>query len=183
MKRAKWFPVAIFVLWAGVQTAPVQDSVAEHLREQWEASRQQMVGIAEAMPGNQFNYAPTPEVRSFGEILVHVAGENMTWMEMVAGVANPGVNERFENLKTRPEILKALSDYFDYGAKVLADLTDGEAMESVPFGRRGPKPRWLIVVQTIGHSKEHYGNLVTYQRLNGIVPPSTASAQQRQGGS
>jgi len=139
-----------------------------------------MVQIAEAMPSDKFQFQPTPEVRGFGAIIAHLAGENMTWMETVAGVAKPGPAERFEQLKTRPEILGALSDCYEYGAKVLASLTDQKAMETIPFpfGRR-QGPRWVMVMQAIGHSKEHYGNLVTYLRLNNIVPPSTAAAAAR----
>ncbi|MBI4464033.1 MAG: DinB family protein [Acidobacteria bacterium] len=180
MQLGKGFLVAVVVLWAGMQTALAQDSMVQHLRAQWEASRRQVVNIVEAMPGDKFQYRPTAEVRSFGEIVVHFAGENMAMMEVVAGVSNPEANERFDNLKTRPEILKALTDYFDYGAKVLSDLTDQQAMESVPVRSR-PTPRWLIVMQAIGHSKEHYGNLVTYLRLNDIVPPSTADRQPQSG--
>ena len=69
-------------------------------------------------------------------------------------------------------MLKAVVEYFDYGTKVLADMTDQEAMGTVTRRNR-PAPRWVVVMQAIGHSKEHYGNLVTYLRLNGMVPPSS----------
>ena len=169
----------VAVLLAGVARGNAQTSMVENLRAEWEAQRRQFGNIAAAMPSEKFHYKATPEVRSFGEIIVHVADDNMAYMEAVAGV-NPGGSERYSNLKTRPEILKALTDYFDYGAKVLADLTDQKAMESIPYERRGNLPRWRLVMQATGHSKEHYGNLVTYMRLNGLVPPSTAAAQQRQ---
>ena len=162
------------MVFLGAQRLPAQNPIATELRKQWDASRKQLVQIAEAMPESKFAYRATPEVRSFGEIILHVAGENMTWMETTAGLPKPGVNERFEHLKTRAEILRALSDHFDYGAKVLADMNDAKALESIPFGRRGPTPRWVIVMQAVGHNKEHYGNLVTYVRLNNMVPPSSA---------
>ena len=163
------------ILAAGAQWLSAQSSVAEQLRQQWTASRRQVVAIAEAMPESRFHFQATPEVRSFGEIVAHIAGQGRTWMETVAGVAQPGAAERFDALKDRAEILKVLSEYFDYGSKALAAMTDQQALEVVPFGRR-QVPRWVIVMQTIGHNKEHYGNLVTYMRLNAIVPPSTAAA-------
>lgn len=161
----------IAMLAAAAQPLAAQDSMAEILRQQWAASRSKMVAIAEAMPADKYNYRPTPEVRSFGEILAHVAGESITEMELVGG-AKPGEMNRYESLKSRDQIVRALSDSYDYGTKVLAKLTDQQAMEDVPYHRR-QSPRWLVVMGDIGHTKEHYGNLVTYLRLNGIVPPSS----------
>ena len=155
------------------QPLAAQSSIAEELRREWTSSRRQIVAIAEAMPADKYSYQPTPEVRSFGEILAHVAGEGLMEMEALAGVAQPGAAERFDALKSRAEILRALSEYFDYGAAVLARMTDQQALELVPLRGR-QSPRWVIVMGAIGHNKEHYGNLVTYLRLNGIVPPASA---------
>jgi uncharacterized damage-inducible protein DinB len=163
----------LFLLAVGAQPLSAQSSIAEQLREQWTSSRRQLVAIAEAMPADKYSYQPTPEVRSFGEILAHVAGEGLMEIEAVGGVAQPGSPERFSSLRGRAEILRALSEYFDYGLTVLARMTDQQALESVTIRGR-QSPRWLLVMQTIGHNKEHYGNLVTYLRLNGIVPPASA---------
>jgi uncharacterized damage-inducible protein DinB len=157
----------------GAQPLAAQTSIAEQLREQWTSSRRQMVAIAEAMPADQYSYQPTPEVRSFGEILAHVAGEGLMEMEALASVAQPGSPERFSSLRSRAEIIRALSEFFEYGTMVLAGMTDQQVLESVTIRGR-QSPRWLLVMQTIGHNKEHYGNLVTYLRLNGIVPPATS---------
>jgi uncharacterized damage-inducible protein DinB len=128
-----------------------------------------MVAIAEAMPADKYSFRPTPEVRSFGEIINHVAGEGRMELEVVGGV-QPGTPERYDSLKNRAEIVRALSEYFDYGTGVLASMTDQQALESVTLRQR-PSPRWAVVVGAIGHNKEHFGNLVTYLRLNGITPP------------
>ena len=171
----------VFLSWVALGLAALPVSAAEgefveQLKAQWESSRRQLVRIAEAMPQDKYDFRATPEVRTFREIIVHVAGENMSGMEIVGGVAKPGENDRFEHLTVRPDVLKALSDYFDYGAKVLDGMTDQEAMETV-IRRNRSMPRWVIVMQAIGHCKEHYGNLVTYLRLNGLVPPSSAPQQ------
>ena len=155
------------------QPLPAQSSIAEELRREWTSSRRQMVAIAEAMPADKYGYQATPEVRSFGEILAHVAGEGLMEMEAVGGVAQPGSPERFSSLRGRTEILRAISEYFDYGASVLARMTDQQALELVSL-RSQQSPRWVIVMGAVGHNKEHYGNLVTYLRLNGIVPPGSA---------
>jgi len=152
--------------------------MVEHLRAEWESERREFSGITEAMR-DHFSYRATPEVRAFGEIVVHVIDENTGFLDGAAG-AKSGPEDRFSNLKAPPEILKAVAEHFDYGDKVLAGMTEQQAMASVPYSNRGEVPRWLLIMQAIGHAKEHYGNLVTYTRLNGIVPPSTAGAQQRQ---
>ena len=159
----------ILILAAAARPLGAQNSMAEQLRQQWAASQRQMVRIAEAMPADKFHYRPTPEVRSFGEILNHVAGEGRMELEAVGG-AQLGSPERYESLKERAEIVRALSEFFEYGTSVLAVMTDQQAMQSVTLRER-QSPRWAVVVGAIGHNKEHFGNLVTYLRLNGITPP------------
>lgn len=145
------------------------NSMADELRRQWAASRRQMVRIAEAMPADKYAFRPTPEVRSFGEIINHVAGEGRMELEVVGG-AQPGDPDRYKSLEDRTEIVRALSEFFDYGTSVLANMTDQQVLEPVTLRER-QSPRWAVVVGAIGHNKEHYGNLVTYLRLNGITPP------------
>jgi len=168
--RGRFGFLLIAMMALGAQQLSAQSSIAEQLREQWTSSRRQMVRIAEAMPADKYSYQPTPEVRSFGEILAHVAGEGLMEMEAVGGASQPGSPERFSSLRGRAEIIRALSEYFDHGTTVLARMTDQQALEMVSL-RSSQSPRWIIVMGAIGHNKEHYGNLVTYLRLNGIVPP------------
>jgi uncharacterized damage-inducible protein DinB len=153
------------------QSLSAQNSIADELRREWANSRRQMVALAEAMPADKYGYKATPEVRSFGEILTHVAGEGRMEMEAVAG-AQLGSSERYASLRDRAEIVRALSEVFDYGAGVLANMTDQQALASATLRQR-QSPRWVIVMGVIGHNKEHYGNLVTYLRLNNIVPPAS----------
>ena len=170
--------VLTVIVFAGIQAGSAQESIAKRLQSEWEGGRKQMMQIAGAMRAEKYQYRATPEVRSFGEIVAHVAGENITWMEMMAGVPNPGSFERYDHLKSRTEIIKALSDSYDYGAKVLSSINDQQALENAPFKDR-QSPRWWTVMHAISHSKEHFGNLVTYLRLNNIVPPSTAEREAR----
>jgi uncharacterized damage-inducible protein DinB len=80
----------------------------------------------------------------------------------------------FEGLKSREEIIQALKDSYDNGTKFLATLTDEKALEAIPF-RNGQMPRWAIIMANLMDNMDHYGNLVVYVRLNGMVPPRTAS--------
>ena len=138
------------------------------LKQQWEGIRGNVVRTAEAVPEDKYDFKPTPEVRSFREQFVHIVEENYFFMGFVAGekAQPPG------NPKTKAEIVKALNDSYDYGAKVFASLNDQKALEMVPRGQR-QIPRWSMALANIIDNMDHYGNLVVYMRLNGITPPSS----------
>ena len=140
----------------------------------WESTRNLVIGIVELMPEDKYDFKPTPAVRTFREILIHLIGENYTFFSRVSG-DNLGNNARFDTLKSRAEILKALRESYDYGARVWAGLTEEKALEMVA-GRGGQHvQRWSAILGVIQDNMNHYGNLVVYLRLNGIVPPRSAS--------
>ena len=160
------------------QKMQAADPISDELRRQWEASRNQILTLSEAIPEDKYDYKPTPEVRSFREQLQHLVGENFMFMGMVAGEKAPGAPAP-ESLKSRAEIMKALEDSYAYGVKVLAGLNDQKATESVAGFRGQQMPRFGIVIANMKDNHEHYGNLVTYIRLNGITPPRTAARKQQ----
>ena len=83
-------------------------------------------------------------------------------------------------LKGHDEIIKALADSYDYGAKVWDGMDEKKALEMAPgFGGR-QQMRWASIMANIVDNMDHYGNLVVYVRLNGMVPGRTAAGQQRQ---
>lgn len=179
----KHHAVRYFLFWvaagvAGAQIAAAADPLVEELRRQWEATRNQIVQAAEAVPEDKYDFRPTAEVRTFRELLIHILDENHMFMGIVAGRGGQSDPSRFDNLRSRSEVLRALSESYDYGAQVLAGLNDQKAMEAIPFQRGQPVPRWAVVLANMKDNHEHYGNLVTYLRLNGIVPPRTAARQR-----
>lgn len=153
-----------------------KDVIVGPLRFQWDMTKKLVLGIAEMVPESKYDYRPTPEVRSFREQFVHIVGENYNYMAMIAGDPAPD-RSKFEALKTRDEILKALTDSYDYGTKALANLTDEKAAD--PISIRGRKTlRWGAALYNIQDNMDHYGNLVTYVRLNGMVPPRLGTPAQ-----
>ena len=178
MRKVRLLLLAIVGLLAaqGMQAA---DPISDELRRQWEASRNQIITLAEAIPEGKYDYKPTPEVRSFREQLQHLVGENFMFMGLVAGEKASGAPNP-ESLKSRAEIMKALEESYAYGVKVLAGLNDQKATETVAGFRGQQTLRMGIVIANMKDNHEHYGNLVTYIRLNGITPPRTAAMQQRQ---
>ncbi len=168
------------VLVAGMQTAAAQNPIIEELRKQWEATGDKIVTIAEAVPEAKYDFKATPEVRSFRDILVHLASENYMFMGFASGTGSPVDRSSLNDLQSRAEILQAISESYDYGAKVLADLNDQKLLDMVPFMRGRQVSRLVAIIGNFKDNHEHYGQLVVYLRVNGIVPPRTAARQRQQ---
>ncbi len=135
---------------------------------------------AEKMPVEQFGFQPTPEVRSFGQILAHIADGNYLLCSPALGEENPNGKtvDRIEQEKLgRDALIVKLKESFAYCDRAYAALTDGNAAEVVPF-LTAKRPRVGLLWFHVSHAFEHYGNLVTYMRLKGIVPPSSERAGQ-----
>ena len=140
----------------------------------WESTRTLVLGIVEVMPEDKYDFKPTPAVRTFRENVIHLIGENYTFFGRVSGENLPS-NARFDTLKSRDEIVKALRESYDYGSKVWAGLTEEKALELIE-GRGGQRvQRWSAILVAIQDNMNHYGNLVVYVRLNGLVPPRSAA--------
>jgi uncharacterized damage-inducible protein DinB len=131
---------------------------------------------AEKVPEDVYAFKPTPEVRSFGQIIGHVAEENYGICAAALG-EKPPVEGIEKSKTTKAELAKALADSVAYCQKAYSSLTDASGAEMMPFF--GQKLARLSILDfNTSHDYEHYGNLVTYMRLKGIVPPSS----ERQGG-
>ena len=149
--------------------------VSDGIRAQWNGVKRNIQQSAELMPEATFDYRPVDGVRSFGEILAHVAGASYTICASAKKEKTPSAEDHFEkNAKGRAAIVKATAEAIAYCDAAFTALTDANAGEMVanPFGE-GQRSRTSVLVLQVGHDNEHYGNLVTYFRMNGIVPPSS----------
>lgn len=126
---------------------------------------------AEKVDEGMYAFKPVPEVRSFGQIVGHLADDNYLICAAANGEKPPA--EGIEKTKTtKADLVKALADSLAYCGKAYAGLTDAKGAELVPFfGRQ--MARVSILDFNTAHNYEHYGNLVTYMRMKGIVPPSS----------
>jgi uncharacterized damage-inducible protein DinB len=137
------------------------------------------LSVAEAMPEDKYGYIPTggnfEGVRSFGEQVKHVACAQFAFFNEIEGKTPPDACERGgpSTAKTKAELLKYLQDSFDYGNKVLATITPANANDRVEGRYAGPNTKLGIAATALWHLTDHYGQLVVYLRLNGIVPPVT----------
>jgi len=126
---------------------------------------------AEKMPEEQYAFKPDPAVRSFGQILGHIADADYLFCSTALGENNPSPG--IEKTKTtKAELTSALRDAFAYCGRAYGTLTDASAKETVKaFGQE--RNKLGVLWFNASHNLEHYGNLVVYMRLKGIVPPSS----------
>jgi uncharacterized damage-inducible protein DinB len=136
---------------------------------------------AEAMPEDKYGFAPTDGefkgVRTFGEQIKHVAAVNYELAAALLQEKPPvdiGEESGPASIKTKPEILKYLNDSFAYVHKAVATVNENNLVESVrsPFGE-GMLTRLSLATAVVSHGFDHYGQMVVYLRMNGIVPPAS----------
>ena len=121
---------------------------------------------ADAMPESKYSYRPTKDVRSLAEILNHVADISYTLCSNVKGEANPATATA---KRSKPEIMAYLKGSFDYCDGVYSGFTDAHLNDPADFF--GVKTNKMFILTQVGnHDALHYGNLVTYLRLNGLAP-------------
>jgi len=155
--------------------AAAQNPVSDSVRSDWNSVKRNIKESAELMPEENYAFRPTPDVRSFGEILAHVAGASYVFCASAKNEKSPFEEGSFEKTATtKAQIVKATTDAIMYCDGAFAALTDANAggMVHAAFGA-GQVTRVSSLVGQIGHDNEHYGNLVTYFRLKGLVPPSS----------
>ena len=126
---------------------------------------------AEKMPEENYSFKPVDTVRSYGQIVGHVADAQYLFCSIALGEKNPAL--KIEQTKTsKADLIAALKDAFAYCDKAYDGMTDASATQMVKlFGNDAPKLGALTVNNM--HDLEHYGNLVTYMRMKNIVPPSS----------
>jgi uncharacterized damage-inducible protein DinB len=130
-----------------------------------------VVRSAEKMPEENYGFKPTPDVRSYGQIIGHVADAQYMFCSAVLGEKNPGL-EIEKNKTAKADLVKALKDAVAYCNKAYDGMTDAAAVQTIKvFG--GDQAKLTALSFNNIHTIEHYGNLVTYLRLKGIVPPSS----------
>jgi uncharacterized damage-inducible protein DinB len=151
--------------------APSKDPYTTHVKGLYAGLKGLLLRTAEKMPEENYGFRPTEEVRSFGQILGHVADSQYFFCSQVRGEKHPAL--KIEATKTsKAALTTALNDAFAYCDKAYEGMTDASAVEMVKhMGRDTPKLGTLITNNV--HSVEHYGNIVTYLRMKNIVPPTS----------
>jgi uncharacterized damage-inducible protein DinB len=167
--------IALEHIAAAQQPPSSANPVSQAIRDSWEGAKRNLNESAEQMPEADYNFKPTDSVRTFGQIIAHVAGASYVYCSAARGEKTPHEEGDFEKTATtKAAIIKALNDSNAYCDKAFTALTDRTAAEVVPMPFGGKDAgRASPLIRNIGHLNEHYGNLVTYFRIKGMVPPSS----------
>lgn len=136
-----------------------------------------VIGAAQKMPEENYSFRPTPEVRSFGQLVGHVADANYMFCSQAAGEADPA-NDIEKTKTAKADLVAAVKDSVAYCNKVFDGMTDAKGSQMTKFYTFNLAKLTLLSLNT-AHTDEHYGNMVTYLRIKGIVPP-TSENQPRQ---
>lgn len=182
MKTGALLLSALVALPAAAQTAPAPPSPAAApaaaiangaitgLKMPWNAVKDYVVRAAEKMPEENYTFKPTPEVRSFGQLVGHVADANFMFCSMALG-ETPSPRDIEKTRTSKADLVAALKESVAACNKVFT-LSDAELSGATRlFGV--DTTRFGVVGLLIGHDYEHYGNMVTYIRIKGFVPPSS----------
>ena len=161
------------------QDTPKTPTMASQLAQWFQMIEQSFVGVADAMPEDKWSFAPKDGafqgVRTFGEQVKHVACANYAFFMEIERKTPPDLCEKGgpDPAKTKAEVMEYLRRSFKYGEDVMAGLTPLNALDPAggPYG--GESTRLGLSTLAIWHASDHYGQMVVYLRMNGIVPPAS----------
>src|SRR5260221_14066175 len=159
--------MAAGALWA--QSDPLSASV----KRDYKGVRNLVIRAAEKMPEEHYAFKPSPDVRSFGEQVAHVAEDQYNLCAPAKGETRKAAYTEIENtLSKKDDLIAALKQAFVYCDGAYDALTDASGAELVNFSK-GRTTRFAMLNWNLWHTWEHYGNVVVYLRMKGLVPPSS----------
>ena len=150
---------------------PLAPAVVKDSKSTYDLITRFVLDAARKMPEEQYGFRPTTDVRTFGQILGHIAEAQYIGCGSVRGETY--TPHDFEKTTTgKAELIRTLETAFSYCQEAWAKTTDAAVGDRVPFFGQ-PRSKLMVLDAGTSHVFEHYGNLVTYMRLKGLVPPST----------
>ncbi|HEU0272907.1 MAG TPA: DinB family protein [Candidatus Udaeobacter sp.] len=171
---------------AGASASPsTPPTIASSIDREITIIEKEVVEAAEAMPDDKFDFSPEKlnvpgsdykGVRTFGEQLKHIAASNYLIWSPITGEKPPdNVNDGKgpDTMKAKADIVKYVKDSFAFGHKAVATLNDSNLVEPIKSSSGKPTTRLFLATFAPAHCFDHYGQLVEYLRMNGIVPPAS----------
>ncbi|MBV8139159.1 MAG: DinB family protein [Deltaproteobacteria bacterium] len=184
MKNLKWFPAALLavlcaagpVLAQEAKKAPPKPApdLTGGVLDQWNDIGRKLVAMAEDFPEDKWGYKPAPESRTFKANLAHASGSMYYFTDTAEG-KKPRYPDAYagDDLKTRADLVAFVKKCVADGAEAIKKKGDQGLQESVDIGDTHLYKLYDLAYGLVEHSGEHYGQLVTYYRANGLVPPES----------
>src|SRR5436309_14615960 len=171
---------------AGASASPsTPPTIASAIDREISIVEKELIDAAEAMPEDKFDFSPEKlnlpgsdykGVRTFGEQLKHIAASNyLIWSPITGEKAPDTVNDGKgpDNMTAKADIIKFLKDSFAFGHKAVGTLNDSNLVQPIIRSNKPPTTRLFLATFAPAHAFDHYGQLVEYLRMNGIVPPAS----------
>lgn len=163
---------------AAADSAPVSNPISSTVKAQLARFGKNMVAAAESMPAEKYNFKPTPEMNSFGHLLMHITESNNLLCGKISATDAPEV--KLAETDGKEKLVAALKASFDFCGTALARVDDSNLNAPlVIFGKR-PSSRGAALVILSDGWNDHYGAQAIYLRLNGILPPTAQPQPAKQ---
>lgn len=159
---------------SGVSAQQGSTAITDSLKGPFTMVKGNITRAAEQVPEAQYAYQPTKEVRTFGQLVGHIADANYMFCALASGEKTPAASVE-QTMKTKAELQKALAASFDFCDRAFAGLNDqtGAAEATIAAINNLKSTKLGVLALNTAHDMEHYGNMVTYMRMNKMVPPSS----------
>ena len=148
--------------------------VGAEMKAAYDSVKNHILQAAEKMPDQNYGFKPTPEVRSFAEVLDHAAAAQLHSCGAVVG----GQSTEGSEPSTKADVLAALHTSFGECDRAFDSLTDASALQTIKTPR-GERTRVAMLAGVIAHDNEQYGIMSVYMRLKGVVPPSSEPQKRK----
>jgi DinB family protein len=161
---------------AAPDMSPVANPVSGFVKAGVARYEKNMVAAAEAMPAEKYGFKPSPEMNSYGHLMMHIAESNNTFCSKISGQAAPDV--KLSESDPKDKLVAAVKDSFAFCTTALAKVDDSKLGEQFPFFGGRPISRGGALVALGGSWTDHYATQAIYLRLNGILPPTAQPAKK-----
>jgi len=169
--------VTIEAVPAGAQdAAPVANPVSATVKGQLARYEKNMVAAAELMPAEKYNFKPTPEMSTFGHVVMHILQSNNNLCAKISGM--PAPDAKLAEVDGKDKLVLGLKKSFEFCTTALANENDSKLGEQIALFGGKMMPRAVAWIALSDGWNDHYGQLAVYLRLNGILPP-TAQAEKK----
>jgi uncharacterized damage-inducible protein DinB len=154
---------------------PVANPVTTTVKSQLTRYEKNMVAAADSMPAEKYNFKPTPEMNSFGHVVMHIAQSNYFLCAKISGQAAPDV--KLADTDGKDKLVAGLKASFEFCSTALAGVDDSKLGDPLTlFGNRQTSRAGALITLS-DDWYDHYGAQATYLRLNGILPPTAQPAK------
>lgn len=146
-------------------------SAVSDAKDVWTRTTAFVQAAAEQAPDSVYAYRPTPDVRTYGQLVAHIAGAQRVFCALALGEKPPAEDAIEKTMTAKADLVAALKSSTDYCQRAYGQTDAAVQARANFFGR--DVSRMYVLVENAAHNSLHYGNMVTYLRMNGMVPPSS----------